>query len=396
MKRGRLFLSIVGMLLVGAIVWAFLPKPIPVELAPVVRGALMVTVDHEGRTRIKERYIVSAPLSGRLLRVELEPGDPIKAKETVLATIVPADPALLDPRARAEAEARAKAAEAAEHRASPSLERARAADRMAQSELERAHQLHNSGAISPQELENAELKARTAAEELKAAEFAVQIAAFELEQARAVLNGGAPGTEATRFEIKSPVDGALLRVFQESEGFVQPGTRLLEVGDPNDLEMEIDVLSTDAVKIEPGDKVVVEHWGGPEPLLGRVRLVEPAAFLKISALGVEEQRVNVIADFVGPPEKRASLGDAYRIEARIVISEADNVLKVPASALFRQGDAWAAFVASRGRAALRSLQIGRRNDLEAEVLSGLRENENVIIHPSDTLRDGVRVQKTHR
>ncbi|MGZ9014645.1 MAG: efflux RND transporter periplasmic adaptor subunit, partial [Burkholderiales bacterium] len=310
----------------------------------------------------------------------------------VLASIAPADPALLDPRARAEAEARVKGAEAAEHRALPDLERARAADQMARSDLERAQQLRGSGAISNREFENAELHARTAAEELKAAEFAVQIAAFELEQARAVLNPGGQPEGGTRFEIRSPVNGAVLRVFRESESVVEPGTQLVEVGDPRDLEMEIDVLSTDAVKIKAGDKVIVEHWGGPSPLLGRVRVVEPAGFLKISALGVEEQRVNIIADFVDPPEQRATLGDAYRIEARVVISEAADVLKVPGSALFRQGEEWAVFAIEDGRAKLRIIQIGRRNDLEAELLSGLGENDSVIIHPGDQLHDGVRIR----
>lgn len=390
--KQRSLLILFALLLVAAIVYAFLPKPIVVEIARVTRGSLQVTVDHEGRTRIKERYVVSAPLSGRLLRVELHPGDAIKAKETLLTAIEPTDPALLDPRARAEAEARVKAADAARSRAIPNLDRARAASELAKTELDRAQKLNATGAISHQELDNAELKARTAAEELKAAEFAFQIAAFELEQARAVLTGGERGVAASRFEIRSPVDGVLLRVFQESESFVQPGTRLLEVGNPRDLEMEIDVLSTDAVKIKPGDKVLVEHWGGDAPLLGSVRLIEPAAFLKISALGVEEQRVNVIADFVDPVEKRITLGDAYRIEARIVVSEANDVVKAPASALFRRGEEWAVFTAERGRALLRIVKVGRRNDLEAELISGLGENEDVITHPSDKLHDGARIQ----
>lgn len=390
--RQRLFLIGFGVFVVAAIGYAFLPKPIPVESASVRRGPIQVTIDHEGRTRVKERYVVSASLSGRLLRVELHPGDPIKAKETVLASILPADPALLDPRARAEAEARVKAAEAAEHRATPNLQRARVADQMARNDFERAQQLRGSGAISHQEFESMDLKARTAAEELKSAEFALQIATFELEQARAVLNPGDQLNSGGRFEIRSPVNGEVLRVFQESESLVQPGMRLVEVGDPRDLEMEIDVLSTDAVKIKVGDKVIVEHWGGEAPLLGRVRIIEPAAFLKISALGVEEQRVNIIADFVGPPESRTTLGDAYRIEARIVISEANNVLKVPSSTLFRHGEEWAVFAVENSRASLRIVQIGRRNDLEAEVLGGLREDQNVITHPNDKLQDGSRIQ----
>ena len=389
-KQG-LLLVVFAALVLGATVYAFLPKPIPVEVVRVARGPLQVTVDHEGRTRVKERYVISAPLSGRLLRVELHPGDPIRAKETLLASIEPSDPALLDPRARAEAEARAKAAEAAKLRAVPIWDRARAAREQAKFELDRAQKLYTTGVMSRQELDNADLKSRTADEELKAADFGAQIAAFELEQAQAVLSGGKNYAAGAPFEIRSPINGELLRVFQESESFLQSGTRLMEVGDPRDLEMEIDVLSRDAVKIKPGDKVLVEHWGGDAPLLGRVRVIEPAAFMKISALGVEEQRVNVIADFVDSPEMYRALGDAYRIEARIVISEADNILKVPAAALFRRGEEWAVFVADRGRAVLRPVKIGRRNDLEAEVLSGASENETVLVHPSDRIQNTTRI-----
>ena len=391
--KQRLFVIAFAALIGVVLVWAFLPKPIPVEIAPVRRGPLQVTVDHEGRTRVKERYVISAPLSGRLMRVELHPGDPVRARETLVASIEPSDPALLDPRARADAEARVKAADAANRRAIPALDRARIASQQAKTELDRAQTLYTEGAMSHQELDNAELKSTMADEDLKAADFSVQIAAFELEQAQAVLSGGKDHRSGTPFEIRSPVNGELLRVFQESENFVQSGTRLLELGDPRDLEMEIDVLSSDGVKIKRGDKVLVEHWGGEAPLLGRVRLVEPSAFLKVSALGVEEQRVNVIADFVDPPEKRPTLGDAYRIETRIVISEAENVLKIPVSALFRRDEEWAAFVADHGRAILRPVTIGRRNELEAEILSGLKENESVLVHPSDKIQNRTRVRE---
>jgi HlyD family secretion protein len=391
-KKGLLLVAFAAVVL-GATVYAFLPKPIPVEVVRVVRGPLQVTVDHEGRTRVKERYVISTPLSGRLLRVQLHPGDAIRAKETLLASIEPSDPALLDPRARAEAEARVKAAEVAKLRAIPILDRARAASEQAKTELDRAQRLYTTGVMSRQELDNAELKSRTADEELKAADFGAQIAAFELEQAQAVLSGGKNYAAGAPFEIRSPINGELLRVLQESESFLQSGTRLMEIGDPRDLEMEIDVLSRDAVKIKPGDKVLVEHWGGDAPLVGRVRLIEPAGFLKISALGVEEQRVNVIADFVDSPEKYRALGDAYRIEARVVISEAESTLKVPVAALFRHGEEWAVFVAHRGQAVLRPVKIARRNDLEAEVLSGVSENENVLVHPSDKIQNMSRIQE---
>jgi HlyD family secretion protein len=290
-----------------------------------------------------------------------------------------------------------KAAEASWQRATPNLERARAAEKAAKSELARAKQLAASGAMSSQDLDNAELKERTATEEHKAAQFAVQIAEFELEQSKAVLMQAQPrsenGNAGGRFEIRSPVNGRVLRVLQESATIATPGTRLVEIGDPANLEIEIDVLSTDAVKIQPGAKILLEHWGGDAPLLARVRLVEPSAFLKISALGVEEQRVNVIADFVDPPEKWRALGDGFRVEARIVISEGADVLQIPVGALFRDGTEWAVFVAANKRAALRRITLGRRNELQAEILAGLTEGETVIVHPGDKVRDGVPIRR---
>jgi HlyD family secretion protein len=250
--------------------------------------------------------------------------------------------------------------------------------------------------MSHQELDNAELKDRAAAEENNAAKFALQIAEFELEQAKAVLLHSQPRANQAdggmRFEIPSPVNGRVLRVFQESATIATPGTRLIEVGDPSNLEIEIDVLSTDAVKIHPGAKVFLENWGGDRALLARVRLVEPSAFMKVSALGVEEQRVNIIADFVDPPEQWRALGDGYRVEARIVISEADAVLKVPVGAIFRRESGWAVFTAERGRARLRAVTIGRRNEREAELLAGMTERQSVIAHPGDKVRDGIAIR----
>jgi HlyD family secretion protein len=235
-----------------------------------------------------------------------------------------------------------------------------------------------------------------AREEERSAQFAVQVAEYEVEQARAALlqvQPPPPGSSArvTRFEVRSPIDGRVLHVFQESEAVVPAGTRLLELGEPADLEVEIDVLSRDAVRIAPSAKVLLEHWGGDAPLVARVRLIEPAAFLKVSALGIEEQRVYVIADLVDPPAKRARLGDAYRVEARIVLWESDDVLKVPAGALFRRGDGWAVFAVVDGRAELRPVQVGHNNGLEAEVLGGLAEGAAVVLHPSDRIQDGVAV-----
>jgi HlyD family secretion protein len=384
-----------GLLVAGLLTYSFWPRPAEVDVVRVTRGPLRVTVDEDGKTRIKERYVVSAPLAGRLTRITLRPGDRVSAGKTPLTVIEPADPALLDDRARAEAEARVNAAEAARKQAVPKLERARFAHDLAVKELHRIRRMVVGRETTTQDVESAENKERMTQEDIKTNQFAMQIADFELAQARAALTRTRPPSpgdiENWRFEIFAPVDGRVLRVYQESVTPVTPGQRLLEVGDPSDLEVEVDVLSSDAVKVAPGTKVYLEHWGGDAPLLGRVRLVEPSGFLKVSALGVEEQRVNVIIDFLDPPEKRARLGDAYRVEARIIIWSADDVLKVPAGALFREGDDWAVFAVEDGRARLCRVQIGRSNALETEITSGLEEETAVILHPGDKTHDGGRV-----
>jgi len=393
MKLTRQRMLLLGLLLalLAGLVYAFMPRPVAVDVAPVTRGALQVTVNDDGRTRIKDRYIVSTPLAGRLHRVELKPGDAVEAGQTLLTAIEPSDPELLDPRTRAQAEARVRATETSRQQAIPLLERARTAWEFAQTDLERAKRLYQEKTLSHQELDNAEQKERTTAEELKAAQFAVQIADYELELARAALwraqPGGAKDSDAWQFPILSPINGRVLRVFQESSTVVPTGARLIELGDPTVLEVEIDVLSVDAVKIKPGAKVFLEHWGGEAPLHGRVRLVEPSGFLKISALGVEEQRVNVIVDFTDPLEKRPTLGDAYRVEARIVVWESGDVLKIPVGALFREGEDWAVFVTVEGRAKLQRVTVGQRNDLEAEITQGLAAGAQVIMHPSDKVQD---------
>lgn len=392
LSAGKIGWTLAGLALAGVLAWAFRPQPVVVEVARVGRGPVRVTVDAEGRTRLKERYVVAAPLAGRLLRVELKPGAEVEAGRTVLTAIEPSDPELLDPRARALAEARVKAAEAAKARTLPQLDQARVSLEYARTDLERAQRLFADRTLSHQELDAAEERARVTAEGLRAAEFAAQIAAFELEQAQAVLEGGAPGGGAGRLEVRAPISGCVLRVFQESATVVAPGARLLELGDPANIEIEIEVLSSDAVKVTPGAKVLLEHWGGDHSLAARVRLVEPSAFRKISALGVEEQRVFVIADFAGPAEERAGVGDGYRVEARIVVAEVEDAVTVPTGALFREAGEWAVFVLRAGRAVLRQIDIGHRNDLGAEVRRGLEPGEVVIVHPSDRVGDGVRVR----
>lgn len=380
--------------LVGALALGFFPRAIPVNFARVDRAALRVTVDEDGRTRIRERYVVSAPLTGQLQRIGLKAGDAVNAGETLIAVLEPRPPELLDSRTREQLEARTRAAEAQVESVGVRWARLRATDELARTELERAATLLERGAVSRQELDRAQESARAASADFKAAGYERQIAEFELAQARAALARASDSKVADcdgSLSIRAPITGRVLRVFQEDAGAVLATTRLVELGDPADLEVEVDVLSSDAVKIRPGARCFFEHWGGDSPLEGRVRVVEPAGFLKISALGVEEQRVNVIIDIVTPPAQRTKLGDAYRVEARIVVWESDDAMTVPVGALFRSGADWTVFKIERGRAQLTPVIPGHSDGRRTEVISGLAEGDAVIVHASDKIADGVRV-----
>ncbi|TWT85440.1 putative efflux system component YknX [Posidoniimonas polymericola] len=397
----KLFFLVVGLAVVGGLAFAFMPEPVDVDMATIGRGSLLVTVDEDGKTRIREKYVVSTPLSGRLLRIDLDPGDSVTADQTVLAVVEPRDPELLDARAIAQAEAREQAAAASLKRVEPVLEQARLRQAQAERDLERYRKLLDSKGVTREEFEKIETSYRAASEELRASRYSQEIAEFELEQAKAALLRTRPSDNPEaddasdngwNFAIRSPIDGRVLRVFQESAAVVTAGASLLELGDPTDLEVEIDVLSSDAVRIEPGARVLLEHWGGESPLEGRVRLVEPAGFTKISTLGVEEQRVNVIVDLVDPPAARQQLGDGFRVEARIVTASAGDALIVPTSALFRSAGEWVVFKIEEGRARQTRVSVGKQNDLQAEVLEGLAESDRVILHPSDRVRDGSEVR----
>jgi HlyD family secretion protein len=395
----KLFVVLIAAIVVVGLGYAFWPQPVEVDLAEVARGPLEVTVDEDGKTRIREKYVVSAPLAGRLLRIDMDAGDPVEAGKTLLATIEPRDPELLDARTIAQAEARVRMAEATLKKMEPMMEQVRAAQAFAEAELARFREAGT--AVSKSELENAEYEYRRTSEEQRSMRIQEEIARFELEQAQAALLRTRPRDDLEgdgkangwTFTIYSPINGQVLRVLQESAAVVTAGTPLLELGDPRDLEAEIDVLSRDAVKIHPGAKVWFEHWGGDRDLQGRVRLVEPSGFTKISTLGVEEQRVNVIVDFVDPPEERTTLGDGFRVEARIVIDEAEDVVKVPTSALFRVGKDSAVFQVKDDAVEQVIVKIGRQNGLEAEVIEGLAPGDRVVIHPSDQVEAGVRVRQ---
>jgi len=387
----------IGVVGVAALTVAMLPKPVPADTVTINRGRIAVTLDHEGRTRVRERYVVSAPLPGRVLRIGLEPGDPVRARETVLATFLPAAPALLDARSRAEAESRVRAAQATLARARAEREQVRAASEFAQAERRRVRSLAEQGIMSAQELESAEAEAKARARALEAAGSAVVTAERNLDTARAALvEPTASGRSAAQgrdgvLTLRSPIDGLVLQRFQESEAVVPQGQPLVEVGDVAALEVIADFLSADAVRIAAGMPVLIEQWGGGTPLNGRVTRVEPSAFLKVSALGVEEQRVWVVIGFDDPHSAWRALGDGYRVEARVVIWERPDVLRIPTSSLFRQGAGWAAFVVENGRARLRALTIGQRNGTVAEVVEGLKAGDRVVIHPSDRITEGVRV-----
>lgn len=375
---------------------AFRPQPVLVDMEQVARGDVVVTVSEDGRTRIKERYVVASPLSGRLLRIRLDPGDDVRAGKTLVAAIEPMDPTLLDARALAESEARVKAAEARLKQSEELAQKAQHELDFQEAELARIDKLAAQGPKTRTDLERAQLAYRNAEQDYRSSVFAREIAQYELQLARAALMqtrpDETPSPAADRnFSILSPITGRVLRVFQESSRVIAPGENLLEVGDPGDLEVVVDVLSSDAVQIEPGAEVRLQHWGGSRPLSGTVRLVEPSGFTKISALGVEEQRVNVVIDFLDPPAERANLGDGFRVEADIVLWEGHDVVRVPTSALFRSSGAWAVFVVRNDTARLRPVEVGHRNGLEAEVLSGLEEGDTVVVHPGDTVQDGARV-----
>ena len=378
----------------AALYFALQPRPLEADFAEVSRGPLRITLDEEGETRVRDRYVVSAPLAGRVLRIEHEPGDRVRAASTVLARFLPTDPHLLDPRARAQAEAQVKTSESTLNRSRVELARAQSEREHAESELERHLKLHRDGLVAEDRLESARLRAATAAESERAAQSSIGVAQAELERARASLIEavGAAAPDKAVVLLHAPIDGVVLRRIWESEAVVAAGEPLLELADPAKLEIVSDMLSTDAVKISLQDKVLIEQWGGERTLLGRVRRVEPYGFTKISALGVEEQRVNVVIDFDDPREAWEELGDGYRVEVRVVVWESDAVLKAPSSSLFRHGEAWAVYVVDdQARALLREVEIGQRNAREVQILAGLLAGDRVIAYPGDQIASGVEV-----
>src|SRR6187431_600141 len=374
-RRWFLYVVLVG--LAALAIAGLRPPPVSVDTARVATGPLRATVSEEGKTRIKQRYVVSSPVSGQLRRIPFKPGAEVEAGVTVVAVIDPLPASPLDERNRALAEARRDSSRVL-------LEKSRESHELARSELRRITKMYDANTVSPQDLETAKLRETLAAREVAAAEGTLRAVEAELAVSSPGANPSAP------VEVKANATGRVLLVFQESTRAVMQGTPLLEIGDPAELEVVVEMLSRDGAAIAPGAPVVLEQWGGPVPLEGKVRLVEPAAFTKISALGVEEQRVYVVVDITAPLEQRRTLGDNFRVEARVVTWESPNALKLPSSGLFRQGSGWAAYIVRDGRAQLVPVQAGRSSGAETQIVDGLKEGDEVILYPGDRIKDGQR------
>jgi HlyD family secretion protein len=396
-KKRILIWSLLGLILLGSLIWAFVPKPIPVDLLTLQPGELTVTVDEEGETRVRDVFVLSAPISGRALRIQAEVGDEVKANETLVAEIEPTDSTLLDPRSKAQAGADIRAAEANLVLAEASVREAKAELEFAQSELKRSKSLSKDAVISERELESAERTQQIRQAALETAIANRQARQAELERARASLispiDAKTQNTDCQCVSLRSPVDGRILKILHKSEGVVAAGEPLAEIGDPANLEIVADLLSSDAVKVEPGQQVIIDNWGGENTLEGIVERVEPFGFTKVSALGIEEQRVNVIIDFTSPREAWSRIAHGFQVDVRIVLWDGREVLKLPLTALFRDGSNWAVFVDNEGVASKRDVKLGRRTGLEAEILDGLKSGERIVAYPSDKIAEGVAIEE---
>jgi len=391
--RRRITWFAVLLLIVVALVYGFRPQPRLVDTVSAVRAHMQVAIEEEGKARVIDRYIITAPVAGTTCRLDLDVGDSVE-KDQMLVTINPLQSQALDPRSRAEAEARVAAAEAALRAAEQNVDSARADADLAGKELKRLEPLAEQGHVSKERLDQTVAQKRSATAALRSAEFAVDVAKHQLEAARTALRytGNRSSNPEDMVQVLAPVSGRILKLQHECAGVVPRGEPLMEIGDTRSLEIETDVLSADAVKIKPGMPVLYERWGGEKPLTGTVRRVEPVGFTKISALGVEEQRVLIISDITSPTEEWQTLGDGYRVESRFILWEHQDVLQIPASALFRFDGQWTIFVMQDNKARRRAVKVGQRNGLSAQILDGLVEGEAVITHPDNTIADGVGVK----
>jgi len=392
-RKKQLSIVIVALLIVAGLAYGFWPNPITVDTGTVRREPMELTIEEEGKTRVKDKYVISAPVSGMLQRIQFETGDHVTAGMNV-ARIKPSAPNLLDERQLAISNARLSAAEAALDQAKENLRLAKEEASYNEKERIRVENLHKNGVGTDQDLDRAILADRRAQANKNSAEFGVKIAEHELESAKASVQWAQHSQSNTDdiLEIQSPVDGYLLDVPNRSERPVLTGESLIEVGDLKSLEIRVDVLSSDAVQIQPSTKVRIKRWGGDCILNGRVRVIEPAGYTKISALGVEEQRVPIIVDITSNEKDWSRLGDSYRVVAEFIIWTGENVLQVPTSALFRSSDDWALFTLENGRSQRKTVKVGHQSGLNAEILDGLKEGETVLTHPDERIEDGVRVK----
>jgi HlyD family secretion protein len=389
----KILLALIALALLAVLVWALRPAPVEVTTAVVERATLVETVEEEGRTHLRDTYLVSAPIGGYLHRVALEPGDSISAGDTLFELEPPPAPAL-DARTRGQARESLAAAQARLQAAEAERSNREADLNLAESELRRIRQLHERSLVAESELERAENAVSRARAALAAARASVEAAGFEVENARAVLEiaeGERSGDAGSRLRVAAPVGGVVIARERCCEGVIQAGAPVLEIGRMEELEVRVDLLSMDAVRVRPGTRVVIDGWGGDRPLEGRVRRVEPAGFMRISALGVEEQRVPVLVEITSPRERWQELGVGFRVEARFVLWEGEDVLQVPSSALFRGDDQWQVFVVADGRLTRRAVEPGRESGLMRQIVSGLEAGEEIVSHPNDRLEEGVRV-----
>ncbi|MCR9266536.1 MAG: HlyD family efflux transporter periplasmic adaptor subunit [Alphaproteobacteria bacterium] len=388
-----LFWSGTAVLVIALIGWSFWPRPVLVDTARIERGALSVAIRDEGRTRIRDVYAIASPVSGRLLRIDWEPGDRI-ATGDVLARILPAEPSILDARSQGEAEAAIALAEAARSAARAEAGTARSALDLAREDHARIARLHETGIASQAQIDRAAAELRAAEAAAGRAQAAIRMREAEIEAARIHLHGsGAGDRDSAIFDIRSPIDGVVLQTVRESEGPVAAGAPLLEIGDPSGLEIVAEFLSADAVQTTPGDPAQITGWRrDAPPLPARVRRVEPYGFEQVSALGVEEQRVNVVLDFTGEPGDWSALGHGYRVETAITVWHSEDALRVPVAALFRQDGSWAVYRVDNNRAALTPVRIGQDNGVDAEVLDGLTAGDVVVLYPGEGVVDGAGVK----
>lgn len=390
-----IFWSVPAAILLLGIGYSLWPQPLVVDLVTVEPGELQVTVDEEGKTRVRDVYVLSAPVTGHLRRIQVDVGDSVSFTQTVIAEIEPIDPDFLDPRSEAQAEADIRAAQSAEALARAEVSEAQAELTFADTEVKRARELLRNKTISQRDVDDAERRFKTRRAALAKAQAALQVRNYELERAQALLMSPRD-TQTAHHQcecilLKAPVDGRILHKYHESEGVVAAGEPLLTLGDPKDLEIIVELHSSQAVKVEPGQVVIIENWGGDSALEGRVRHVEPVGFTKVSALGIEEQRVNVIIDLTSPYQVWHRLGHGYQLDVRIVLWQHDAVITLPLTALFRDADNWAIFVDNNGTAQKRYVTLGHKNDLQAQVVNGVQAGESVLMYPSDRVADGVAV-----